>query len=144
MSLLLMLARFVPGSGSNVARKSVIGTDAPAATPSPVAPASRPSLGTKRAQAEVSQLPEGKRAMQHKFENYDDRFSCPNCEEALPFDEFPQTCVECGFLVEVFLTREDALAATKTLEEDSDAITTQTYHVYGLGWVLGHTRLLLA
>jgi len=79
----------------------------------------------------------------HEFENFDDRFSCPNCEEALPYDEFPQTCEECGFLVEVFLTREDAVQAMGLLAEDSDAITTQPYHVYGLGWVLGHTRLLL-
>jgi hypothetical protein len=80
----------------------------------------------------------------HDFENYDDRFSCPNCESALPFDEFPQTCDDCGFLVEVFVSREEAIGATKRFEEDSDAITTKPYHVYGLGWVVGHTRLLLA
>jgi hypothetical protein len=79
----------------------------------------------------------------HEFENYDDRFSCPNCEQALPHDEFPQTCDECGFLVEVFLSREDALEAKTVIVEDPDAIATQTFHVYGLGWVLAHTRLLL-
>lgn len=81
--------------------------------------------------------------MKHEFENFDDRFSCPNCEAALPHDEFPQTCDACGFLVEVFLTREDAEAAAQHLERDEDAITSTTYHVYGLGWVLGHTRLAL-
>jgi hypothetical protein len=80
----------------------------------------------------------------HGFEFYDDRFSCPNCQEALPHATFPQTCDECGFIVEVFKTREDALAALGTFEEDPDAITTETpSHVYGLGWVVGHTRLLL-
>jgi hypothetical protein len=80
----------------------------------------------------------------HAFENYDDRFSCPNCTAALPFNTFPQTCEDCGFLVEVFATRPDALRAMKTFEEDSDAITTCPSHVYGLGWVVAHTRLLLA
>lgn len=79
----------------------------------------------------------------HDFENYDDRFSCPNCQEALPYCEFPQTCEECGFIVEVFLTREDAMQAIVGFEEDADAITTRPSHVYGLGWVVGHTRLLL-
>ena len=77
--------------------------------------------------------------MTHDFENYDDRFSCPNCDEALPFDEFPQTCEECGFLVEVFLTREDSLSAAADLQQDSDVITSNAYHVYGLGWVMGLT-----
>lgn len=144
MSLLLLLARVVPGFGTRMQRKDEPETQRPTVTPSAVNFPCDTQSGTRIAQ-ETSESPrEGKRAMRHKFENYDDRFSCPNCEEALPFDEFPQTCVECGFLVEVFLTREDAQAAAKTLEDDSDAITTQTYHVYGLGWVLGHTRLLLA
>ena len=81
--------------------------------------------------------------MKHGWENFDDRFSCPNCESALPHDEFPQTCEECSFLVEVFLTREDAENARGVIEEDPDAITSSIDHVYGLGWVLGHTRLLL-
>ena len=79
----------------------------------------------------------------HNFENFDDRFSCPNCQEGLPHCDFPQTCEECGFLVEVFLTRDDAVAALGRLEEDPDSITTVPGHVYGLGWVIGHTRLLL-
>ncbi|MCA8922734.1 MAG: hypothetical protein KDD82_13050 [Planctomycetes bacterium] len=80
----------------------------------------------------------------HHFENFDDSFSCPNCDAALPHDEFPQTCEECSFLVEVFLTREDALAAIADLSQDKDAIATeQPNHVYGLGWVIGHTRLML-
>ena len=79
----------------------------------------------------------------HKFEFFDDRFSCPNCQAGLPHTEFPQTCDECGFEVEVFLTREDAVEAIRVFEEDSDAITTPPSHVYGLGWVVGHTRLLL-
>jgi hypothetical protein len=79
----------------------------------------------------------------HDFEYYDDRFSCPNCQEALPYSEFPQTCEECGFLVEVFLSREDAVRAMERFEEDTNAITTRPSHVYGLGWVVGHTRLLL-
>ncbi len=79
----------------------------------------------------------------HGFEFFDDRFSCPNCQEALPHSEFPQTCDECGFKVEVFLTREDALNAICSFEEDADAITTRPSHVYGLGWVVAHTRLLL-
>lgn len=82
--------------------------------------------------------------MKHDFENYDDRFSCPNCQEGLPFDQFPQTCEACGFLVEVFKSREDALDAMNTFEADADAITTRPSHVYGLGWVIAHTRLLLA
>jgi hypothetical protein len=79
----------------------------------------------------------------HGFEFYDDRFSCPNCQEALQHSDFPQTCDDCGFIVEVFLTREDALEAISGFEEDSDSITTRPSHVYGLGWVVGHTRLLL-
>lgn len=79
----------------------------------------------------------------HNFEYYDDRFSCPNCQEALPKSEFPQTCEECGFVVEVFLTRDDAVDAMLEFEEDSDSITTRPCHVYGLGWIVGHTRLLL-
>ena len=79
----------------------------------------------------------------HGFEFFDDRFSCPNCQEALPHSEFPQTCEECGFLVEVFLTREDAFDTICSLEEDDDVITTRPSHVYGLGWVVAHTRLLL-
>ena len=79
----------------------------------------------------------------HAFEHFDDRFSCPNCQEGLPHNEFPQTCDECGFEVEVFLTREDAAEAIIRLENDCDAITTPPGHVYGLGWVVGHTRLLL-
>ncbi len=79
----------------------------------------------------------------HDFENYDDRFSCPNCAEALPFNTFPQTCDECGFRVEVFKSREEAGVALKHLALDPDAITTSPSHVYGLGWVVGHTRLLL-
>lgn len=81
--------------------------------------------------------------MNHPFEFYDDRFSCPNCQEALPHSEFPQTCVECGFVVEVFMTREEAASALVFLEQDPDAIVTRPGHVFGLGWVLGHTRLLL-
>lgn len=81
--------------------------------------------------------------MTHQFENYDDRFSCPNCDAGLPHDQFPQTCDDCGFLVEVFLTREDALAAIREHGLDEDAITSQAYHVYGLGWVMAHTRLAL-
>ena len=80
----------------------------------------------------------------HDFEYYDDRFSCPNCHEALRYCEFPQTCEDCGFRVEVFLTREAALEAIANLDDDSDSITTRPSHVYGLGWVVGHTRLLLA
>lgn len=144
MSLLLLLARVVPGFGTDLGRKTGPDTDRQPVSHGTVTTPTDTKRGTPLAALPIAPRREGKRAMRHKFENYDDRFSCPNCEEALPFDEFPQTCVECGFLVEVFLTREDALAATKTLEEDSDAITTQTYHVYGLGWVLGHTRLLLA
>jgi hypothetical protein len=81
--------------------------------------------------------------MKHEFENFDDRFSCPNCEAGLPHDQFPQTCEACGFLVEVFLTREDAAAAIADLGLDEDAIASATYHVYGLGWVMAHTRLAL-
>ena len=79
----------------------------------------------------------------HDFEFYDDRFSCPNCQAALPHSDFPQTCEECGFLVEVFLTRDDAERAMLSFDEDADAITTKPSHVYGLGWVVAHTRLLL-
>ncbi|RMG16961.1 MAG: hypothetical protein D6731_05025 [Planctomycetota bacterium] len=79
----------------------------------------------------------------HGFEFYDDRFSCPNCQGALPHSEFPQTCEECGYVVEVFLTREDAVEAILNFEDDPDALTTRPAHVYGLGWVVGHTRLLL-
>ena len=79
----------------------------------------------------------------HDFEFYDDRFSCPNCQDALPKSDFPQTCDACGFIVEVFLTREDAQRACGTFEEDPDTIVTRPSHVYGLGWVVGHTRLLL-
>lgn len=78
------------------------------------------------------------------FENYSDVFSCPNCEAELPHNEFPQTCLECGFLIEVFFTREDAAAAIASIADDADAITTSPAYVYGLGWVVGHTRLLLA
>ena len=79
----------------------------------------------------------------HDFEFFDDRFSCPNCQDGLPHSDFPQTCDACGFLVEVFLNREDALAARDRFAGDADGITTQPAHVYGLGWVLAHTRLLL-
>lgn len=140
MSLLNLLVRAVPGFRTQVRPKVAPETQAPLTTPVAVEPLALPEPGASFAMGPAQET----RMSKHQFENYDDRFSCPNCEEALPFDEFPQTCTECGFLVEVFLTREDALAAAKSLEEDSDAITTQTYHVYGLGWVLGHTRLLLA
>ena len=82
--------------------------------------------------------------MSHSFENYSDVFSCPNCEHELPHNEFPQTCLECGFLIEVFFTREDALAAIANISDDADSITTKPAYVFGLGWVIGHTRLLLA
>ena len=36
-----------------------------------------------------------------------------------------------------------ALDALQALEDDSDTISTKPSHVYGLGWVVGHTRLLL-
>ena len=81
--------------------------------------------------------------MSHDFEYFDDRFSCPNCKCALPFNEFPQTCDDCGFVVEVFLSREDALEALGILDVDSDTISTKPSHVYGLGWIVGHTRLML-
>jgi hypothetical protein len=90
-----------------------------------------------------AELERGWTAM-HDFENYDDRFSCPNCQEALPFNTFPQTCADCGFRVEVFASREEALEAMGAFETDPDAITTRPSHVYGLGWVVAHTRLLLA
>ena len=52
--------------------------------------------------------PQGEGSMaQHSFERYDECFACPNCENPLPHDEFPQTCLECGFTIEVFLSRED-------------------------------------
>lgn len=86
----------------------------------------------------------GPQSMKHAFENFDDRFSCPNCQSGLPFDEFPQTCEDCGFLVEVFKTREEAGVAMATFEADPDAITSRPSHVYGLGWVVAHTRFLLA
>jgi hypothetical protein len=80
----------------------------------------------------------------HSFERYDDTFACPNCESALPHDEFPQTCLECGFTIEVFLSREDANEAIARIEEDKESITTATNHVLSLGWVIGYTRMLLA
>jgi hypothetical protein len=79
-----------------------------------------------------------------KFERYDEHFACPNCENALPHDEFPQTCLECGFTIEVFLSREDAHVAISRLEEDKESITTETNYVFSLGWVIGYTRMLLA
>ena len=66
----------------------------------------------------------------HGFEFYDDRFSCPNCQEALPHSEVPQTCDDCGFIIEVFLSREDAVEAMCNFEEDPDSITTRPCHVY--------------
>ena len=80
----------------------------------------------------------------NRFENYSDDFCCPNCENELPHNEFPQTCVECGFLIEVFFTRDDAVVAVNTLEDDADSITTSPSYVFGLGWIIGHTRMLLA
>ena len=82
--------------------------------------------------------------MKHGFERYDDTFACPNCENPLPHDEFPQTCLECGFTIEVFLRREDAHEAINRIEEDKDSITTPSTYVFSLGWVIGYTRMLLA
>jgi hypothetical protein len=81
---------------------------------------------------------------QHNFERYDDTFACPNCENPLPHDEFPQTCLECGFTIEVFLSREDAHEAISRIEEDKESITTPSNYVFSLGWVIGYTRMLLA
>ena len=81
---------------------------------------------------------------QHSFERYDECFACPNCENPLPHDEFPQTCLECGFTIEVFLSREDAGQAIAAFDEDKNTIATETIHVFHLGWVLGYTRMLLA
>ena len=81
---------------------------------------------------------------EHKFERYDEHFACPNCENPLPHDEFPQTCLECGFTIEVFLSKDEAADAVKNLEEDKDAIATDTSYVFHLGWVIGYTRMLLA
>ena len=78
------------------------------------------------------------------FEKYDDHFACPNCENALPHDEFPQTCLECGFTIEVFLSKDDAAHAVNVLEEEKDSITTSPNYVFHLGWVVGHTRMFLA
>ena len=66
--------------------------------------------------------------MKHNFERYDDTFACPNCENPLPHDEFPQTCLECGFTIEVFLSRDDAQEALAAHEENPDSITTPTNH----------------
>ncbi len=82
--------------------------------------------------------------MSRDFERYDDSFACPNCENPLPHDRFPQTCQECGFTIEVFFSREDASDASTKIERDEDSITTLPFHVLHLGWVLGYTRMLLA
>ena len=79
----------------------------------------------------------------HDFENYDDRFSCPSCQEPLLPSEFSQTCDACGFLVEVFLTRDEAVEAMLAIDEDTDSIIATPCHVFGLGWITAHTRLLL-
>lgn len=89
-------------------------------------------------------MSQGRDPVMHSFENFSDVFCCPNCEHRLPHNEFPQTCLECGFLIEVFLTREDAVSAIAGISDDADSITTKPQYVFGLGWVIGHTRLLLA
>ena len=53
--------------------------------------------------------------------------TCPNCQGGLPHNEFPQTCDECGFEVEVFLTREDAAEAIYRLENDCDAMSALSF-----------------
>jgi hypothetical protein len=82
--------------------------------------------------------------MGHTFEQFNESFACPNCENPLPHQRFPQTCLECGFTIEVFYTRDDARHAVAAMEEDKEAITTSPSYVFHLGWVVGYTKMLLA
>ena len=68
---------------------------------------------------------------------------CPNCESRLPHDDIPQTCEECGFTIEVFVSKEEAARAVRRIERGSESIVTAPVLISKLGWIVAHTSMLL-